>query len=320
MNTIIVTKNITDGGRLREIIQDSSEVLDSIQNYSKDEIVASPERFKDVKYILSTWYMPSFSEAEITKCFPSLDSIFYVAGSVDYFAESFKNCGVSVLSAIEENSVPVSEFVVAQVILANKGYFQSQLSYKKPYWRLSYRSAKKYTSQRMGNFGAKVGLIGCGCVGMKVLELLKNFNLEVYICDPKISDNYARDLGVVKCDLVEIFKKCDVISNHLPDILETRNILNFDLFSKMKRTATFINTGRGTQVVEGDLIKAMKRKPYACALLDVTRNEPPRPWSPLLWMRNIFLTPHIAGSESHEFQRLVDAMLRAHQDAVDADE
>ena len=54
MSTIIVTKNITDGGRLREIIQDSSEVLNSIQNYSKDEIVASPERFKDVKYILST--------------------------------------------------------------------------------------------------------------------------------------------------------------------------------------------------------------------------------------------------------------------------
>ena len=55
----------------------------------------------------------------------------------------------------------------------------------------------------------------------------------------------------------------------------------------MKDNATFINTGRGAQVVENDLEKVMIDKPGACALLDVTQTEPIKPWSSLLHKKNI---------------------------------
>ena len=73
-------------------------------------------------------------------------------------------------------------------------------------------------------------------------------------------------------------------------------MLNGSLFSLMKPNATFINTGRGAQVVEADLIDALKAEPNRVALLDVTMPEPPKPDSLFYKMDNVFLSPHIAGS------------------------
>jgi len=77
----------------------------------------------------------------------------------------------------------------------------------------------------------------------------------------------------------------------------------------MKKNATFINTGRGAQVVEKDLISALKEEPDRTAVLDVTFPEPPMPDSPFYTMKNVFLTPHIAGSAGDECMRMGDYMV-----------
>ena len=91
-------------------------------------------------------------------------------------------------------------------------------------------------------------------------------------------------------------------------------MLHYGLFSLMKPNATFINTGRGAQVVEADLCRAMREYPERTALLDVTWPEPPDPDSPLLTLENVFLTPHIAGSMSQEVGRMGQYMLAAYTD------
>jgi phosphoglycerate dehydrogenase-like enzyme len=85
----------------------------------------------------------------------------------------------------------------------------------------------------------------------------------------------------------------------------------------MKEYSTFINTGRGAQVVEEDLSKVLRKKPSICALLDVSQHEPPFPWSPLLRRKNLFLSPHIAGSTGKEYDRMVEYTLRAYEDYVE---
>ena len=77
----------------------------------------------------------------------------------------------------------------------------------------------------------------------------------------------------------------------------------------MKPNATFINTGRGAQVVEADLIDALKAEPNRVALLDVTMPEPPKPDSLFYKMDNVFLSPHIAGSLGDEVARMGEYML-----------
>jgi phosphoglycerate dehydrogenase-like enzyme len=81
-------------------------------------------------------------------------------------------------------------------------------------------------------------------------------------------------------------------------------MLNGRLFDKMAGNATFINTGRGAQVVEKDLIKALKEVPTRTAVLDVTYPEPPKPGSELYKMDNVILTSHIAGSMNKEIERM----------------
>ena len=77
----------------------------------------------------------------------------------------------------------------------------------------------------------------------------------------------------------------------------------------MKPYATFINTGRGREVVEDDLIAAMIAVPTRSAVLDVTFPEPTLPDSLLRTLPNVILTPHIAGSSGDEVHRMAVEMI-----------
>ena len=254
---------------------------------------------KNIEYAFSTWGMPVYDENIIKNYFPNLKCVFYAAGSVKYFADSFLNCNIKIFSAWKANAIPVAEYVVSQIILANKGFFQ--LSDK--------NRDKNFLGKYCGNYNAKIGLIGLGSVASEVAKRLNNYKLKLYCYDPYISDEKAKSLNIERTNLVNLFTNCDVISNHLPDIPETYAILNYDLFSKMKSFSTFINTGRGRQVIEEDLCRAMQEDITRTALLDVTFPEPPESTSPLLKTENIIITPHIAGSLGNEIERLSEYML-----------
>ena len=77
----------------------------------------------------------------------------------------------------------------------------------------------------------------------------------------------------------------------------------------MKPHAAFLHTGRGAQVVEADLIEALRAVPTRVAVLDVTWPEPPEEGSLLYTLPNVFLTPHIAGSIGGEVRRMADLVI-----------
>lgn len=97
--------------------------------YPKAAVLDAPERFADTAYIFSTWGMPAFTEREIETCFPKLRAVFYAAGTVQAFARPFLARGVQVFSAWAANAVPVAEYTAAQIVLANKGFYQNQRLY-----------------------------------------------------------------------------------------------------------------------------------------------------------------------------------------------
>ena len=124
-----------------------------------------------------------------------------------------------------------------------------------------------------------------------------------------MTEEEAKAKGVNLCSLKEIFSKCNVITNHLANNEKTVGIINRDLLFSMQDYTTFINTGRGAQVVEADLIEALKEQPDRTAVLDVTMPEPPEENHPFYNLPNVFLTPHIAGSAGDECMRMGDYML-----------
>ena len=264
--------------------------------YSKAQVLAD-SRFRETEVIFSTWGMPVFTEAEIQASLPSLKAVFYGAGTVQQFARPFLNCGVRVFSAWAANAVPVAEYTVAQILLANKGFFAT----------MGYRdraAAKKEIAHFPGNYGVKVGIIGAGMIGRLVIGKLKEYCLEVLVFDPFLPEDKAKALGVTKVSLETLFAQCQVVSNHLANNEQTKGMLKGVHFASMLPYATFLNTGRGAQVVEQELVQVLRDRPDLTAILDVTFPEPPVEGSPLYTLPNCILTPHIAGSLGNEVRRM----------------
>jgi phosphoglycerate dehydrogenase-like enzyme len=284
--------------KIRKVYCDTGRV------YTKAEVLNTPELFKNTEYVFSTWGMPAFTEDVIKTCLPNLKAIFYGAGSVQSFARPFLNCGVKVFSAWAANAVPVAEYTLAQILLANTGYFHTSILMsvgKEP-------ESQVVRSKFPGNYGVSVGIIGVGMIGRMVIELLKDYKIHVMAYSPSLTEEKAAALGVERSTIEEIFEKCLVVSNHMADLPQTRGMLGKKLFSSMRPYATFLNTGRGAQVVEAELAEVLQERPDLVAVLDVTFPEPPLEDCPFYSIPNCILTPHIAGSIGNEVHRMSEYM------------
>ena len=138
--------------------------------------------------------------------------------------------------------------------------------------------------------------------------MLSQYRLDVYAYDKFLPDEAFDKLGVKRASLEEIFSQCDVISNHLANNAQTRGMLCRDLIMSMKEDAYFINTGRGAQVDHGALYEALKGSPCRTALLDVTDPEPLPADHKLRELKNVIVSPHIAGSLGDEVGRMGEYM------------
>ena len=288
-------------GRVISKLNDCYDLYETV--ICKKNINNHTDACKNAEYIFSTWGMEHFDENEIKEYFPNAKCIFYSAGSVQHFAKEFLNCNIRVFSAWKANAVPVAEYTYAQILLALKGFYQASLHAKKHYYKTT-----KYSGNCGGIYDAKVGIIGVGSIGKMVAEKLKANDVEVYYYDPYLPEDIANSLNIKLHTLEDIFRECDVITNHLANKEELTGVLSEKLFDVMKPYATFINTGRGKQVDEKGLVKAMKRVKTRTALLDVLTHEPLNPFSAVARCKNIIVTPHIAGSLGNEVVRMAEYM------------
>lgn len=285
--------------RLGELV----EIPDRV--YKKEEILSERETFNKVRYLFSTWGMPVFEKDEIREIFPDLEAVFYAAGSVQRFARPFLELGIPVFSAWAANGIPVAEYTFAQIILGLKGFYQTSRIFKAE----GHSAAKKALQHFPGSYDCRVGLIGAGMIGKLVIEKLKALKVKTLVFDPFLPDEKAAELGVEKADLDTLFSSCTVVSNHLANNDETKGMLKKEHFSAMLPYATFLNTGRGAQIVEEDLICVLTERSDLTAVLDVTDPEPPEENSPFYTLPNVILTPHVAGSIGNEVRRMTDYII-----------
>ena len=141
----------------------------------------------------------------------------------------------------------------------------------------------------------RVAVLGLGSIGQRFAAVFASLGYEVH--------GWARsphDLPGVAChhgrdQLAACLAPCDYVVCVLPETNETRDIINAETLSLMKRGAYFINVGRGRLVVETDLLAALDSGQLSGAVLDVFRTEPLPPESALWGHPKVVVTPHESG-------------------------
>lgn len=212
--------------------------------------------------------------------------------------------GITVTAAALANAAPVAEYALAMILLANKRTFpvRERFRTERKLWQPQWLAPGE-----PGNYGAIVGIVGASRIGRRLLALLKPFDLTVLVCDPFLSDEEARALGVEKATLAELLARSDVVSLHAPSLPETVGMIGRAELAAMRDGATLINTARGTLVDHAALTQELVSGRLD-AVLDVTEPEPLPPNSPLFDLPNVVLTPHMAGAAGYETRRMAELL------------
>jgi phosphoglycerate dehydrogenase-like enzyme len=146
-----------------------------------------------------------------------------------------------------------------------------------------------------GLFQKKIGLVGVGEVGSLVAAMVRAFGATVlYTNRHRLPADQERALGIDYVSFNDLLENADVVSLHANSIPENASLFGADAFSRMKSTAFFINTSRGSLVDEDALFSALSHGIIAGAGLDVHASEP-RPADRFGALSNVIMTPHIAG-------------------------
>jgi D-3-phosphoglycerate dehydrogenase len=143
--------------------------------------------------------------------------------------------------------------------------------------------------------GKTLGIIGCGNIGSIVADRAHGLRMKVIVYDPFLSAERARDLGVEKVELPELFRRSDFVTLHTPLTERTRNIVDAKAIAGMKRGVRIVNCARGGLVDESALRQALNSGQVAGAAFDVFVEEPATR-NPLFGHPNVVCTPHLGAS------------------------
>jgi phosphoglycerate dehydrogenase-like enzyme len=144
--------------------------------------------------------------------------------------------------------------------------------------------------------GKTMLIAGLGGIGLEVAKRAHGLGMKVIATRASSHEgpDYVEYVGLSD-ELPTLIGKADVVVSALPLIPSTTNLFDAKMFARMKKTAFFINVGRGGSVVTDDLVKALQDGVIAGASVDVTEPEPLPPDHPLWKAPHVIITPHVSG-------------------------
>lgn len=254
------------------------------------------ELIRDAHIVITSWGCPQIDE-EILATAPNVELVAHAAGSVKgIVSDGLWERGIRVTGSAKAIGIGVAETALGFTISALKNMWQLSKNTSQGEWSLGKENVREV-------YGVNIGVVGAGRAGRHYIELMKNFDVDILLYDPVLTEEEARALGVKKVELEELLRESDVISIHAPSIPATDKMFNSDTLAMMKDDAVLINTARGSIIDEDALVEELKKgRLFAC--LDVTEPEPPAEDHPFRTLPNVVLTPHIAGAVNNGLFRI----------------
>jgi glyoxylate reductase len=195
--------------------------------------------------------------------------------------------GVIVTNTPDVLTEAVAEFTWALILAAARRVVEGDRLIRRNGWKGWALDFMLGTELR----GKQLGIIGSGRIGRAVAAKAQAFGMTV--------------LFGQRTALDQLLVTSDVISLHVPGGPATRNLIDRKTFARMKRSAIFVNTARGSVVDEEALIWALKERLIAAAALDVFENEP-HVREELMTMENVVLAPHLGSATRETRTAMID--------------
>ncbi|MBL4747540.1 MAG: phosphoglycerate dehydrogenase [Magnetovibrio sp.] len=269
-----------------KIFKDRGIDVDVITNMSPDELKACIGKYSGLAIRSATK-----ATAEIIAAADNLKVIGRAGigvDNVDIKAATAK--GIVVMNTPYGNAITTAEHAISLMLSCAREIPQANASTHAGKW-------EKSRFMGIEIMGKTLGLIGAGNIGSVVADRAQGLKMKVVAYDPYLSPERAKDIGVEKVELDDLFKRADFISLHTPMTDSTRGIINKEAFAKMKDNVRVINCARGGLVVEADLIEAIASGKCAGAAMDVFENEPAKD-NAMFGNDRIICTPHLGASTS----------------------
>jgi D-3-phosphoglycerate dehydrogenase len=186
---------------------------------------------------------------------------------------------------------PVAEWVLGLILvcLRNGGAMYRQMMAGTERWADAQNDA--FVSGELTE--RRVGLIGCGHVGQRLVELLAPFRVDLRVFDPYLPEETGVRLGIVRAELDAVLRHAEVLVLQVPHTPKTERLIGERELDLLGPGKIFINCSRGKNVDQDALIRRLQAGDLIAGL-DVFDPEPLPKESPLRQMPNVFLTPHIA--------------------------
>ena len=252
-------------------------------------------------------------DAEMLAAAPKLGFIGELEGDrfstrIDLDAAWARN--VRTVDVTNGSSYPVSEWALGLILvcLRNAGAF-----FRKIIVGNTKRDPDDVARIRGRLTGKRVGLIGCGHMGRRLIKLLRPFETEIWVHDPYLPREMAEALGFLQTSLDNVLSQCDVVVCLVPLTPKTRGMLSAREFDLLRPGTVFVNVSRGPVTDSESLVKRLQRGDIFAGL-DVFDPEPVPPDSPIIHLPNVFLSPHLGARTGdpnpHFFKLMVDELDR----------
>ena len=221
-----------------------------------------------------------------------------------------KSIGIKCFNSPEGNRDAVAEHCIGMLLSLFNNLNRSDIEVRATQWN-------REKNRGLELKGKTVGILGYGFMGEALAKRLQGFGVKTIAYD-KYKTNYSSAI-VQEVSLMEFFQETDVLSVHLPLTEETTFMVNKQFLEKFEKDLFVINTARGKNLKTADLIELIEKKKILGACLDVLEyeqvsfeklkeHELPQGFKRLTELKNVLLSPHVAGWTKESYFKLSDVL------------
>lgn len=207
-------------------------------------------------------------------------------------AEASKR-GIKVINAPGSNASTVAEHTISLMLTIQRNLFEALSAVKNGQWA----SRSSFKSDELN--GKTLGILGLGNIGLKVANIAAAFGMKVIYWSPS-----NKEVPYLLVDKETLFRSADIISLHLPLNEETKDIVDEEVFNKMKQGAILINTARGALVNRDALLSALDTGKLAGYGADVPFSPPPSADDALISHPKSFITAHVSSLTATTYKNM----------------